>query len=188
MTDTPEGNNGRGNEHGREDSHGEPLGDRETRNVLLSPEATRQLADGGRQIFPAKTGPKNPSRFLLWATVVVGAMAVLLESTAHILAGIYADPLPHYGYLFAYILAIAAPIWVNSVLKNPAPPVFHLGFAVAGNALSLLIAGMMMLALLPVAPFAVILSFVGIGLLGLSPYFVFCLSLYQCRRLQAQMR
>ncbi|MBC8137892.1 MAG: hypothetical protein H8F28_18590 [Fibrella sp.] len=188
MSDTPDGNDGRGTWRGQEYQYGKPLREPDTGYSIPAPERTGPLPDGGRHIASGKGKRGTGEAFCLWSTVTVGAVAVLWESLGHILASVYADPLPHYGYLVAYILAIFAPIWVHRVLKNPTPLASHLGLAVAGNALSLLMAGMMSLALLPIAPFAAILSmFFGVGLPGLAPYFLLALSIYQAVRLRAKI-
>jgi hypothetical protein len=166
--------------------HNKTPDDPDSGNSIPHPEVARFVLESGKPVVAPK-GHSNNAEFLPRCAVVIGAFAVILESTLHPLATIYADPLPHHGYLLAYVLAILAPLWVSRVLKNASAPPLHVAFAVAGNVLSLLIAGMMSLALLPVSPFAVVLSFFGFGLLGLSPYFVFALSLYQMRRLQARI-
>lgn len=159
-------------------------------NLPTRPGARRLLTDSDKHA----TRPASKKRgwsSLVWLCIVVGICAgsVAMECAAHILARVYADPLPHSGYFAAYILAIAAPILVHRVLHHPARTTLSTGYAVTANAFSLLMAGMMSLALLPTSPFAVILcAFFGFGLLGLSSYFLLALSIYQATRLRALIR
>lgn len=149
------------------------------------------LRENGYRIATAESGYRLPTKqrgdILLVFTVTVCALAVLLESFAHILAHVFADPLPHFGYLAAYCLAIIAPIYVARVVKSPAPAAPERAVAIAANALSLLMAGVMSVGLLPIAPFAVVgIALFGFGLLGLSPYFLLWLSLRQFFELRRQ--
>ena len=192
--DSDGGNDGRGVWRGQEYRYGKPVhGDSES-HVMPEGEMERRLAvtDAIRTGRLPNALPKTRGYgqdFWLGFTVFIGIVAVLWESLGHILASVYTDPLPHYGYLVAYVLAILAPIWTHRVLANKTPVASHLGYAVAGNALSLLMAAMMSLALLPIVPIAAFLClFFGFGLPGLSPYFLLGLSIFHAFKLRAKIR
>ncbi|MBC8143400.1 MAG: hypothetical protein H7Y38_18385, partial [Armatimonadetes bacterium] len=167
----------------------------EWRGFRREGDLTPTLRENGYRIAETEIGAgvrlpvKKSGDILLVFTVTVCVLAVLMESFAHILANVFADPLPHFGYLAAYLLAIAAPIYVARVVKTDAPGANQRIVAVAANGVSLLMAGVMSVGLLPIAPFAAVgVVFFGFGLLGLSPYFLLWLSLRQFFELRRQAK
>ena len=131
--------------------------------------------------------PNRHTAFLV-LTVLAGLGGIALESGAHILAGSPGDPLPHGGYLAAYLFAVLVPIPVAFLLARPSRSAVLLSLAVAANAASLVIALAMSFALLPVLPFALLLSLFVVGIAGLSPYLLFALGVGQWFGLRVALR
>jgi hypothetical protein len=124
---------------------------------------------------------------IVLAGIVLPAVTLLIEALTHMCADIFFDPLPSIGHVFAIAtvpLAGVASLWALT-RRNGA----HLDAVIFAQAVAVAVAGIYALIFAPLTPVAVYgITFVGLGLLPLSPLLSFIAGLRTLFALRALRR
>src|SRR5215216_1127262 len=110
----------------------------------------------------------GPSRFVLFAGVIMPAIAITLEATSHICADVFFDPIPTTWHLLLVIVVPLAQLQVWFAIRRRSTD----GLALAGilNAVAMGISLFYSVVYLPLVPLAILALLFGLGLLPLAPF------------------
>ena len=108
-------------------------------------------------------------KLILFAGVILPAIAVSVEATLHICAQMFFDPIPTSWHMLLVILAPLAQLQVWFAIRRNDPNSLRLaGFA---NAAAIVISLFYSFIYVPLLPFAALTLLIALGLLPLAPFF-----------------
>jgi hypothetical protein len=121
-------------------------------------------------------------RFTLFGGVILPAVAISVESTTHICAQMFFDPIPTSWHMLLVLLVPLAQLHVWFAIRRNDPNSLTLaGFA---NAAAIVISLFYSFIYLPILPFAALTLLIALGLLPLAPFFALVTALIMRRQLR----
>lgn len=124
----------------------------------------------------------GPNRFAFFAGVIMPALSISVEFTAHICAEFFFDPIPTICHLLLVIFVPLAQLQVwFAIRKRAADRLALAGFL---NAIVIGISIFYSIVYLPLLPMAMLALLVGLGLLPLAPFLSLIASLIMRRQLK----
>jgi hypothetical protein len=121
-------------------------------------------------------------KLILFAGVILPAVAISFEATMHICARIFFDPIPTSWHMLLVILVPLTQLQVWFAIRRADPNSLKLaGFA---NAAAIVITLFYSFIFLPLLPFAALTLLIALGLLPLSPFFALTTALIMRKQLR----
>ena len=121
-------------------------------------------------------------KLILFAGVILPAVAVSVEATTHVCAQMFFDPIPTSWHMLLVILAPLAQLQVWFAIRRNDPNSLKLaGFA---NAAAIVISLFYSFIYLPMLPFAALTLLVALGVLPLAPFFALTAALIMRKQLR----
>lgn len=120
-------------------------------------------------------------KLILFAGVILPAIAISLEATMHICARMFFDPIPTSWHMLLLILVPLAQLQVWFAIRRADPNSLQLaGFA---NAAAIVISLLYSFIFLPLLPFAALTLLVAVGVVPLAPFFALTTALIMRKQL-----
>ncbi len=121
-------------------------------------------------------------KFILFAGVILPAVAISFEATMHICARMFFDPIPTSWHMLLVLLVPLTQLQVWFAIRHADPNSLKLaGFA---NAAAIVISLFYSFIFLPLLPFAALTLLIGLGLLPLAPFFALTTALIMRKQLR----
>jgi len=121
-------------------------------------------------------------KFILFAGVILPAVAISFEATMHICARMFFDPIPTSWHMLLVLLVPLAQLQVWFAIRRADPNSLKLaGFA---NAAAIVISLFYSFIFLPLLPLAALTLLIGLGLLPLAPFFALTTALIMRKQLR----
>jgi hypothetical protein len=121
-------------------------------------------------------------KFILFAGVILPAIAISFEATMHLCARVFFDPIPTSWHMLLVLLVPLAQLQVWFAIRRADPNSLKLaGFA---NAAAIVISLFFSFIFLPLLPFAALTLLIALGLLPLAPFFALTTALIMRKQLR----